>query len=121
MWVKVHAKQKVVICGVYLRCNPGIYSEANESNEALLNQIHVEAQHLRRQGFRIVMMGDLNAHGGDCEQFGFSDNPHPVNTNGSLLIDWLNVHSMKCLNDRAWVTTAGDRVCAKGRFSFQWL
>ena len=119
LWIKVDAVQKVAVCGIYLRCNPGIFSEANEKNEELLNHIHTEANFLRQQGFSIIVMGDMNAHGGDCEQFGFANNTHGVNRNGSLLIEWLSGQSMKCLNNRNWLLDSGERVVANGEFSFQ--
>ena len=111
MWVKVDTMRKIAVCSAYLKCNPGLFSESHECNMELLNQIHQETNHLRSEGYEIILMGDLNAHGGDCEQFGFEGNPHQMNTNGTLLNDWLRGQPMSCLNNREWMNVLGDSLC----------
>ena len=64
-------------------------------------------------------MGDFNSHGGDSPNLGFTGNPHRMNSNGDLLNDFLNDQPMTTLNNRSWYNRLGDKVTAKGCFTFR--
>ena len=119
IWIQLNHTSKLAICGIYMRCSTGFSSEAHSKNESLLQLIRWEADHLRREGYKIAMLGDFNSHGGDSPNLGFIENPHRMNSNGDLLNDFLNDQPMTVLNNRSWYSRAGDKVTAKGCFTFR--
>ena len=101
LWVCVDASQRVAFCGIYLRCSSGLHMIAHDRNSQLLQTLRWEADHLRRESYQVVMVGDFNSHGGDSPNFGYEGNPHRLDSNGDLFNDFLNDQPMTVLNNRS--------------------
>ena len=119
LWIRVEGSQRIALCGIYLRCSNGFHTVAHEKNSEMLHVLRWEADYLRQEGYKVVMTGDFNSHGGDTVNFGFEGNPHRLNSNGDLFNDFLNDQPMSVLNNRSWMSTAGELVQAKGCYTFQ--
>ena len=90
-WVTVKtAESKTAVCGLYLGCQ---YQDNRFSswNDMIYLVVQIEAAILRAQGYRIVFMGDFNAHVGCKIGQGVVGNKPGINENGQKFINFLEV------------------------------
>ena len=96
-WISITSNTNTTsICFVYLACQHSDNRNAQQ-NANLYNLLLSEQKQLRQKGHRIVFCGDMNAHVGNIKNIGTTSN-HPVNTNGQLLLDFVNIADMKIVN-----------------------
>ena len=76
---------------------------------------------LEAQGYRVGYLGDFNAHVGIHERFRFHDNPHGINNNGRLVIEFTSEMDPHCLNPLKWQGTREDRVTYQRDFGVQYV
>ena len=96
-WVTITSNTNVTcICFVYVGCQHSNNRNAQQ-NADMYNLLLLEHKQLRQKGHRIVICGDMNAHVGNLKNIGTTNN-HPVNTNGQLLLDFVNIADMEIVN-----------------------
>ena len=64
----------------------------------LFDQIATEQAALRAQGYRTIVLGDINAHVGSSLGTGVPGNVHGINPNGRLFLGFLDVTGMTHIN-----------------------
>ena len=70
-------------------------------NQLLYACIRDEQAELRRKGFRILVVGDMNGHIGNVEAVGIPGNKPGINPNGNLLLEYERYSDMTILNRRS--------------------
>ena len=99
VWVKFqHGDVMTAVCGVYFRTNNLGKPEYFRDNEELWDVIERESSILSTLGYTTAIIGDLNGHVGNNGPHGIPGNPHGVNRNGELILDFLNRSNMTILN-----------------------
>ena len=89
VWKTVKTENgKTAICAVYAGFQAPDDSNA-EWNTALFSVLRHEIAALRREGFRVVLLGDFNGHVGDSPGTGIVGNKPSINNNGRRFIDFL--------------------------------
>ena len=111
IWLKMESKkEKLAICGLYLRTEGPKNGDHHRSNELLLEKLKLEHALLETEGYNVGYLGDFNAHVGTHERFRFQDNPHDVNNNGKMVIAFAKEMNLYCMNPLKWGGTREDRV-----------
>ena len=94
-------RSKTAVCAVYAGFQAPDDRNA-EWNTTLYSVIQAEIASLRKDGFRVVLLGDFNGHVGDKLGVGIVGNRPDINRNGQRFIDFLNdtncVHVNGCQN-----------------------
>ena len=88
IWVLSETKAfKTAICCVYMGCN---YNDDrnDEWNNLIYTTIGEEQNDLRRQGFRVCIVGDMNGHIGCQPGIGIIRNKPHINQNGQMLLNF---------------------------------
>ena len=91
---------KTAVCTVYCACQ---YDDDRNSNwnQLLYACIRKEQAELRKQGYRILVVGDLNGHIGCVDGVGILGNKPGVNPNGNLILEFERYSDMTILNRRS--------------------
>ena len=111
VWLTMQSTRgKLALCGLYLRTEGPKSGEHFKSNGKILEKLKMEQALLEAQGYRVGYLGDFNAHVGIHERFRFHDNPHGINNNGRLVIEFASEMDLHCLNPLKWQGTREDRV-----------
>ena len=98
LWVLCETQSfKTAICCVYMGCH---YDDGrhDEWNQLIYATISEEQNDLRRSGFRVCVVGDLNGHIGDVPGVGIPGNKPNVNPNGRMLLDFESQNDFSILN-----------------------
>ena len=105
-WVTVESEsRKTAVCGLYLGCqNSG--DTHGVWNDLIYNQVQIEIVSLRKQGYRIVLLGDFNGHIGSVLGQGIPGNHSEINTNGWRLLSFLKNADLVHINGA--VANPGD-------------
>ena len=98
------ARSKTAVCAVYAGFQAPDDRNA-EWNTTLFSVIQAEVVALRKDGFRIVLLGDFNGHVGDQLGVGVVGNKPGINRNGQRFIDFLNDTNCVHVNGRQDLTT----------------
>ena len=104
-WVTVDSLlMKTAVCGLYLGCQ---YPDDRhgEWNNGLLQVINAESAALRAKGYRVVMLGDFNAHTGSEPGVGVPGNHADINPNGNRFLRFLQDGSFSHINGNQNLTT----------------
>ena len=98
VWMTVTSnKRKTAICTLYAACqHPD--NRHLEWNRQLYDQILREQAELRSKGYRVLFNGDMNGHVGDTLGEGIPGNIHPINPNGRLFLDFLELSDCVHIN-----------------------
>ena len=104
-WKTVESvRGKTAICAVYAG-----FQAADDRhgiwNEDLLSVLRAEVAALRKDGFRVVLLGDFNSHIGCATGVGVAGNHPDVNRNGRRFLDFLDDCHCVHINGRADLTT----------------
>ena len=108
-WVTIISElRKTAVCGLYIGCQNS-QDSYGIANDLIYNQIQIEILKLRREGFRIILLGDFNGHIGSKLGQGIPGNHSEINTNGYRLLSFLKnvdlVHvNGAVLNSGDWST-----------------
>ena len=79
---------KTAVCGVYAACQAA--DDGNGPwNDILFSVLRSEVTALRQEGFRVVLLGDFNAHIGNQAGIGIEGNKPDINRNGRRFLDFL--------------------------------
>ena len=98
LWVTVETQHtKTAICGVYFGCQ---FSDDRNSawNDGMYWVLQHEVSSLRDQGFRVLIVGDFNAHIGSVVGQGIIGNNNDINKNGERLLQFLITCNMTHVN-----------------------
>ena len=88
LWTIVEGnKYKTAVCTVYCACQ---YDDDRNSNwnQLLYARIREEQADLRRKGYRILVIGDMNGHIGCDDNVGIPGNKPGIIPNGNLLYEF---------------------------------
>ena len=97
-WLTIDSLQcKTAICGVYMACqlNNDVHGEWNDGIYWVLRQ---ECEALRSSGYRVLLLGDMNAHVGSNLDQGVPGNNHDINRNGNRFLSFLKDCDMRHIN-----------------------
>ena len=104
-WITVDSLQtKTAICGAYFGCQ---YPDDRHGpwNDGLLQVLQQESIALRAKGYRVVFLGDFNAHVGSEVGVGIQGNNTDINYNGERFLNFLH-HGRFChINGNMDLTT----------------
>ena len=95
---------KTALCGLYLGCQHGDDRLGNW-NDGMFAVLQSEAATLRAQGYRIVFLGDFNAHIGSVLGRGVPGNHDDVTLNGERFLRFLEDGSFRHVNGVEHLTT----------------
>ena len=101
LWAVVEGnKYKTAVCTVYCACQ---YDDDRNSNwnQLLYARIREEQAELRRKGYRILVIGDMNGHIGCADNVGIAGNKPGINPNGNLLLEFEKHTDSVILNRRS--------------------
>ena len=92
---------KTAVCAVYAGFQSPDDMNANW-NDTLYSVLRMEVASLRKDGFRVVLLGDFNGHVGNAPGVGITGNKPEINKNGRRFLDFLAdsscVHVNGCQN-----------------------
>ena len=102
---------KTAVCGVYMGCQ--FTDNRNESwNSKIYSVIMREQADLRRKGYRIILLGDMNGHVGNSPGIGIYGNKPDVNCNGHQLLQFTKDAEMQMVNNMCLTRgKCGQHVC----------
>ena len=97
-WITVESQfTKTAVCGLYFGCQ--FSDDRNkEWNEGMFWVLQQEVQSLRDQGYRVLLVGDFNAHIGNIEGQGVVGNNPDINKNGQRFLDFLMNYDLTHVN-----------------------
>ena len=101
LWTVVEGnKFKTAVCTMYCACQ---YDDDRNSNwnQLLYSRVREEQAELRRKGYRILVIGDMNGHIGCDDSVGIAGNKPGINPNGNLLLEFERYTDMQILNRRS--------------------
>ena len=98
LWMTVETRYaKTAVCGVYFGCQ--FSDDRNQEwDEGMFWVLQQEILSLRSQGFRILLVGDFNAHIGNVAGVGIVGNNADINKNGERLLEFLMNHDLTHIN-----------------------
>lgn len=103
VWILIETNNvQLAVCGMYVRPNKSKKDEANSWNEALLQQVEKECIHIQKEGYRSMILGDMNAHVRKSSTFDFTENLHQENLNGRMLAQMSSNCQLQCINPMKW-------------------
>ena len=118
-WTTVtSSKQKTAFCVAYMACQH-TDDRFHEWNRALYDQILWEQAELRKEGYRTVLLGDMNGHVGDKLGEGVPGNIHGINPNGHLFLSFLDLADMTHINGATRVPGDWSTRLTKGMWTRQ--
>ena len=89
-WLTVEsASSQTAICGLYMACQHSD-DKFGRWNDLMYLVLKLESAKLRAEGYRIVFIGDFNAHTGNTPGLGVSGNKPDVNQNGRRFFSFLD-------------------------------
>ena len=89
--------QTTAVCFIYARCQ--FNDNRNEEwNQGIYKIVAKEQQEYKDKQFRVLIIRDLNGHIGNGQSTGIKNNKDQINTNGQMIIDFVNQHNYKILN-----------------------
>ena len=98
IWVLCETQSfKTAICCAYLGCNNDD-NRHEEWNQLIYTTIGEEQNDLRRKGYRVCLVGDLNGHIGSVPGVGIVGNKPQINMNGQMILDFESQNGFKILN-----------------------
>ena len=117
LWITVETKQtKTAICGVYLGCQ--FSDDRNSSwNDGMYWILQQEISSLRAEGYRVLLVGDFNAHIGNVAGQGIPGNNADINKNGERFLEFLMNNNLTHING-APSKDGASQIC-KGLWSRQ--
>ena len=88
-WITVETQfTKTAVCGVYFGCQ--FSDDRNKDwNNGMFWVLQQEVQTLRAQGYRVLLVGDFNAHIGNIAGQGVEGNNPDINKNGQRFLEFL--------------------------------
>ena len=105
IWITTEsAMNKSAVCGAYFGCQHPDNRNASW-NDAMYKVIHEEAMTLKRQGYKITILGDFNGHIGCQPGTGIVGNNPDINHNGHMLLDFLHRGGFRHVNGEQHLTT----------------
>ena len=110
-WITVETQySKTAVCGVYLGCQ---YSDDRNKdwNNGMFWVLQQEVQSLRTQGYRVLLVGDFNAHIGNIEGQGVVGNNPDINNNGERFLEFLMNHDLTHVNG-ALTQDGSAKICS---------
>ena len=119
MWVTIQSNSsKTALCAIYLGCQ---YSDDRHGNfnDSILRVVQEEAHALRRQGFRVLFLGDFNAHVGNALGVGVPGNNGDVNKNGRRFLNFLHQTDSVHLYGASRMSGKLDTQVASGLWTWQ--
>ena len=119
IWMKVETtKFKTAFCGLYHG-----YQDTDDrhgaQNDTILRVIQEEAFQLRRRGFRVIFLGDFNAHVGCKVGEGVPGNNPDINKNGVRFLNFLDLIDSVHLNGACRIPGNLNTKIAKGLWTRQ--
>ena len=119
LWVTVDScKHKTAICGAYLGFQAG--DDRHSSwNEIIYEVLATEVYDLRQKGYRVVLLGDFNAHVGDVVGVGVPGNHRNVNRNGNRFLNFLHTINSVHLNGACRVEGDWSTRISEGLWTWQ--
>ena len=102
---------KTAVCGIYMGCQ--FPDNRNEDwNNSIYRVITKEQADLRRKGYRIIIMGDMNGHVGNIPGSGIFGNKPDVNNNGRKLLQFAKDAEMQMVNNLCLeIGRCGQHLC----------
>ena len=98
IWVMVFSgNQKFAFCSVYLAAEVATNTDFRDWNASIYECLQNEVRQLEADGFKCMVVGDLNAHVGDGPQ-GIEGNRPEVNSNGRKLRSFIEYNGMIMIN-----------------------
>ena len=98
LWVLCETKSyKTAVCCIYMGCNNA--DDRHEVwNQLIYATVSEEQNDLRRRGFRVCIVGDLNGHIGSAPGVGIVGNKPQINMNGQMILDFEAQNEYSILN-----------------------
>ena len=97
-WVVITSEvRKTAVCGLYLGCQNSSDSHGLW-NDLIYLQVQSEIIKLRQDGFRIILLGDFNAHIGAVLGQGIPGNHSEINSNGWRFLSFLKTADLIHVN-----------------------
>ena len=113
VWRLVHSSNsKTAICGVYA----GFQASDDRNslwNDILFSVLKSEIVNLRNNGYRVILLGDMNSHVGCAPNVGIAGNHAPINRNGTRFLKFLeeshciHVNGQQHLTQGLWTRQQG--------------
>ena len=104
-WITTESlMMKTAVCGLYLGCQYGD-DRHGPWNDGMITVIRSEAASLRAKGYRVVFLGDFNAHVGSVIGRGIGGNHDDINLNGERFLRFLHEDSYLHINGESNLTT----------------
>ena len=98
LWLLLlEGQEKVAVCSVYMAAEVAGLDSFKTWNEHLYAALQEEMECLRAEGYKCVIIGDLNGHVGDGPG-GIGGNRPEVNFNGQLILDFCASNRLKMIN-----------------------
>ena len=119
MWVTLSSQCfKTAVCTVYAGCQ---YSDNRYETEniSLYQVLQEEVSLLETQGYRVIILGDLNGHIGSEKGIGIPGNKPSINKNGRLIINFVHETGMKIINQENQVEGVNSVQLCKGLWTRQ--
>ena len=118
IWVTVtSSKFKTAVCGVYFGFQAGD-DRHGTWNDILYNVLQQEIFELRQAGFRILIVGDFNAHVGNVLGVGIVGNHPGINQNGRRFLRFLEETNSVHLNGACRVNGDWSSRVSEGLWSW---
>ena len=119
IWIKVEsAKCKTAVCGLYC----GFQASDDRHglwNEALYDVLRKEVHDLCNDGYRVLMLGDFNAHVGNSCGVGVVGNHPNINLNGDRFMNFLRETNSLHLNGACRVQGDWSTRISEGLLTWQ--
>ena len=113
VWRLVHSSNsKTAICAVYVGFQAS--DDRHSSwNDILFSVLKSEIVNLRNNGYRVILLGDMNSHVGCAPNVGIAGNHAPINSNGTRFLKFLeeshctHVNGQQHLTQGLWTRQQG--------------
>lgn len=117
-WVVVKSEtRKTAVCGLYMGCNRPDNKYA-ELNEKIYTQVLREIVSLRRDGHRIVLVGDFNSHVGNRLGEGVPGNHPSINFNGRRFLEFIKAADLVHTNGATRIPGDWESRISKGMWTW---
>ena len=98
-WLKIDTGGlKIGIVHIYMMSESGRRPQFKEFNKSLIDMIMAEVDELRKCGYKIMAIGDMNGHIGNEEEGGIKGNHPGININGQLIKNFASLGDFTIVN-----------------------